>query len=51
VGNDEGIMPYLSSANIACGFHGGSPTVMHNTIQLALKYGVGNWRPSFIPRH
>ena len=48
VGNDEGIMPYLSSANIACGFHGGSPTVMHNTVQLAMKYGVAiGAHPSF----
>jgi len=48
VGNDEGIMPYLSSANIACGFHGGNPSVMHHTVKLAMKYGVAiGAHPSF----
>jgi len=40
IGNDEGIMPFISSANIACGFHGGSPSVMQQTVRLALKFGV-----------
>lgn len=40
VGNDEALMPLVSSANIACGFHGGDPTVMHRTVTLALKHGV-----------
>jgi UPF0271 protein len=40
IGNDEGIMPYLSSANIACGFHGGTPSVMHHTVKLAMRHGV-----------
>ena len=26
LGADEAIMPYITSANIACGFHGGDPT-------------------------
>ena len=48
IGNDEGIMPYLSSANIACGFHGGNPSVMHHTVKLAMKYGVAiGAHPSF----
>ena len=41
MGNDEAIMPYISSANIACGFHAGDPLVMAKTIQLALQHGVG----------
>jgi 5-oxoprolinase (ATP-hydrolysing) subunit A len=48
IGNDEGIMPYLSSANIACGFHGGNPSVMQHTVKLAMKYGVAiGAHPSF----
>ncbi len=41
VGNDEVIMPFITSANIACGFHGGDPVTIEKTILLALKYGVG----------
>jgi len=40
LGNDEGIMPYVSSANIACGFHGGDPATMRKTVAAALKHGV-----------
>ncbi|MCM3768699.1 LamB/YcsF family protein [Neobacillus niacini] len=40
IGNDEEMMKYISSANIACGFHGGDPYVMNQTVQLAKKYGV-----------
>jgi 5-oxoprolinase (ATP-hydrolysing) subunit A len=48
IGNDAEIMPYLSSANIACGFHGGDPSVMHHTVKLALKHGVAiGAHPSF----
>ena len=35
IGNDELIMPYITSANIACGFHGGDPSVMRQTIAAA----------------
>lgn len=35
IGNDPAIMEYVSSINIACGFHGGDPGVMHKTIDLA----------------
>lgn len=34
------ILTYVSSANIACGFHAGDPTVMRETVQLALENGV-----------
>ncbi|MGQ7856112.1 5-oxoprolinase subunit PxpA [Pedobacter sp. WC2501] len=38
--NDEKLMDYISSANIACGFHAGDPAVMQRTVALALKKGV-----------
>jgi UPF0271 protein len=40
IGNDEEIMPYITSANIACGFHAGDETSMRTTVQLAKRYGV-----------
>ena len=41
IGNDEEILKVISSANIACGFHGGDPLVMHRAIELAKTNGVG----------
>ena len=41
LGNDEALMPHLTSANIACGFHGGDPSVMRRTVELAIEHGVG----------
>ena len=38
--NDEKLMDYITSANIACGFHAGDPAVMQRTVALALKKGV-----------
>jgi len=40
VGDDEGVLPSVSSANIACGFHAGNPVVMRTTVQLARRHGV-----------
>ncbi|HET9587662.1 MAG TPA: 5-oxoprolinase subunit PxpA [Anaerolineales bacterium] len=40
LGNDESIMPFITSANIACGLHAGDPLVMGRTIRLAKQYGV-----------
>lgn len=40
IGNDEAIMPYLTCANLACGFHAGDPTVMRKTVRLAKKYDI-----------
>lgn len=37
---DAEIMPYISSCNIACGFHSGHPGLIQQTIQEALKHGV-----------
>ena len=39
-GNDERIMPFISIANVACGFHASDPSVMHATVRLALAHGV-----------
>ncbi|WP_293305644.1 5-oxoprolinase subunit PxpA [Pedobacter sp. UBA5917] len=38
--NDDKLMDYISSANIACGFHAGDPGVMQQTVALAVKKGV-----------
>lgn len=40
IGEDARIMPYLSSANIACGCHAGDPMVMAKTVELAKTHGV-----------
>ncbi|GAB4564832.1 MAG: 5-oxoprolinase subunit PxpA [Anaerolineales bacterium] len=40
IGNDEAIMPYITSANIACGFHAGDGQTMRETIRLAKRFGV-----------
>lgn len=36
----EEILPYITSVNIACGFHAGDPLVMRQTVQLAIRHGV-----------
>ncbi|WP_121612263.1 LamB/YcsF family protein [Mesobacillus foraminis] len=41
IGNDEEVLKYISSANIACGFHAGDPNVMMKTVRLACSLGVG----------
>ena len=55
--NDEAIMPLVTSANIACGFHAGDPLVMNKTVALAKHIpafrtswdlGGGSW--SSLPR-
>jgi UPF0271 protein len=40
-GVDEEIMPFISSANIATGFHAGDPNIMASTVQMASAVGVG----------
>lgn len=37
---DADIMPYISSCNIACGFHSGNPEIIENTIKTAIANGV-----------
>ena len=40
MGNDAGVIPLVSSINIACGFHAGDPRTMHSTLALAKLHGV-----------
>ena len=40
IGADDEVLPHVTSANIACGFHGGDPTVMRKTVAAAAKHGV-----------
>ena len=40
LGADAEIMPYITSANVACGYHGGDPHVMRKTVALALEHRV-----------
>src|SRR4051812_20440869 len=41
LGNDEAAMPWITSANIACGFHAGDPSTMRASARLAIEHGVG----------
>jgi UPF0271 protein len=40
MGQDEALMSSITSANVACGFHAGDPSVMRQTIALAKRHGV-----------
>lgn len=40
MGNDAALLPLVTSANIACGFHAGDPLIMQRTVALALEHGV-----------
>jgi UPF0271 protein len=40
MGNEAQIMPYISSANISCGFHAGNLDTLKKTIELALQHNV-----------
>lgn len=40
LGHDAEVMPHITSANVACGFHGGDPHVMRRTVELAVEHGV-----------
>jgi len=41
MGKDEEILDYVTSANIACGYHAGDPATMRKTVQMALEKNVG----------
>lgn len=41
MGRDEEILDYITSANIACGFHAGDPSTMRKTVRMALEKNVG----------
>ena len=40
MGRDADVMPYITSANVAGGFHGGDPHVMRETVELAAEHDV-----------
>jgi 5-oxoprolinase (ATP-hydrolysing) subunit A len=40
IGQDEEMMKYVDSVNIACGFHAGDPVVMMKTVEQALSHGL-----------
>jgi UPF0271 protein len=40
LGMDREIIPFISSANIACGFHAGDPGIMNRTVRLAADHDV-----------
>ena len=46
IGDDSSMLGIVTSANLACGFHGGDPDVMAKTVALAKKGGVGQPRRS-----
>jgi 5-oxoprolinase (ATP-hydrolysing) subunit A len=51
IGNDAAIMPFITSANIACGYHAGDEETIRTTIQLAMRHGVNiGAHPSFFDR-
>lgn len=48
IGNDEFIMPFISSANIACGYHAGDAATIKHTIELCISHNVSiGAHPSF----
>ena len=40
MGDDEGLMPHITIANVACGFHASDPSVMAKTVRLAKRHNV-----------
>jgi UPF0271 protein len=40
MGNDEAMMPHITTANVACGFHASDPVTMLDTVRKAKRYGV-----------
>jgi 5-oxoprolinase (ATP-hydrolysing) subunit A len=40
IGADDAVFPFITSANVACGFHGGDPAVMRHTLAHARRRGV-----------
>lgn len=50
-GNDSALMPLITSANIACGFHAGDAQTMRESVRLTLAHGVAiGAHPSFPDR-
>lgn len=40
LGNDEALLPYVSSVNLACGFHAGDPVTMVASVRRAKEHGL-----------
>lgn len=40
MGQDEALLPFLTSVNVACGFHAGDPLIMDRTVTAALSRGI-----------
>lgn len=40
MGDDAALMPFVTSANVACGFHAGDPSTIAATVALAVRHGV-----------
>jgi UPF0271 protein len=40
IGADDAVFPFITSANVACGYHGGDPAVMRTTLDRAKREGV-----------
>ena len=41
IGREVEVMPFITSANVACGWHAGDPMIMEHTLELAKKHGIG----------
>ena len=51
MGDDKAMLRHITSANVACGFHGGDPSVMRRTVGLAVAGGVAiGAHPGFADR-
>jgi UPF0271 protein len=40
IGDDAGVMSLVGSANVACGYHAGDPSVMAEAVRLAAQHGA-----------
>ena len=40
MGDDAGMMPFITTANVACGFHASDPVTMLSTVKLAKGYQI-----------
>jgi UPF0271 protein len=50
-GDDAALMPWLSSANVACGYHAGNSAVMRHAVGFAVRHGVAvGAHPGFADR-
>src|SRR6185295_4805818 len=41
LGNDEGLIPHLTTVHVACGYHAADPATMRRSVKLAKRHGVG----------